>query len=324
MLPGPSLVANWQRIGRTSRQARTRPGLRLAATAGHPGAQRHSAASGRTMTVKVLMRSCSSSSSRSTPRSMALADPRLEDQPGTAAACWTGRNQPVGMAELLARRLDARSAAATALLPTTGSPVAGLRMTTSGVSSRAAAPWSWAREAVMKRSAARSCARSYGPRIRPPARRRWAAMAPTRRSPGYATPAAAQPCIREPRRTAVRERSNVMACDVCVSAWAATRTDGRGVIWVNAVRSYMRVHGRPATATRLSQHVCPADRRRRPWSRGLIGDQNGGYLRAAPGGVVWCGSAKKAHVLSCGASASNTGVMSSSRKPPDWCCHSRA
>ena len=36
------------------------------------------------------------------------------------------------------------------------------------------------------------------------------------------------------------------------------------------------------------------------------------------------GSAERAHTLSRGASASIVVVVSSSRKPPDWCCHSRA
>jgi len=50
--------------------------------------------------------------------------------------------------------------------------------------------------------------------------------------------------------------------------------------------------------------------------------QNGGYLRAVPGGRR--GSAERAHALSRGASASIVVVVSSSRKPPDWCCHSLA
>jgi hypothetical protein len=56
--------------------------------------------------------------------------------------------------------------------------------------------------------------------------------------------------------------------------------------------------------------------------RSAKGVQNGGYLRAVPGGRR--GSAERVHALSRGASASIVVVVSSSRKPPDWCCHSLA
>ena len=45
-------------------------------------------------------------------------------------------------------------------------------------------------------------------------------------------------------------------------------------------------------------------------------------LTAAAGGRR--GSAERAHALSREASASIVVVVSPSRKPPDWCCHSRA
>jgi hypothetical protein len=43
---------------------------------------------------------------------------------------------------------------------------------------------------------------------------------------------------------------------------------------------------------------------------------------SVPGGRH--GFAERAHAISLGASAGIVVVVSSSRKPPDWCCHSRA
>ena len=52
-----------------------------------------------------------------------------------------------------------------------------------------------------------------------------------------------------------------------------------------------------------------------------VGALDPGVL-SVPGGRH--GSMERAHALSLGASASIAVVVLSSRKPPDWCCHSLA